>query len=164
MARAYKNIVLTVAVSTILKRKRNGRRRRRIAYRNVLRAFSPGLYYRVMFTQAILEHFQRPHNTGDLLDANRTAIVSNPVCGDTLRLSVRVADGRIEAARFKTQGCVAAIAASSVLTDLLTGKTLEEARAITAQRISEELQGLPPATFHAAQLCVDAVSALLKST
>lgn len=116
-----------------------------------------------MFSQAILEHFQRPHNTGDLLDASTTVNVSNPVCGDTLRLSVRIADGRIETARFKTQGCVAAIAASSVLTDLLTGKTLEEARSITAQQISDELQGLPPATFHAAQLCVDAIAAILKN-
>lgn len=114
----------------------------------------------MMFSQAILEHFQRPHNTGDLLDASTTVNVSNPVCGDTLRLSVRIADGRIEAARFKAQGCVAAIAASSVLTDLLTGKTLEEAQSITAQQISDELQGLPPATFHAAQLCVDAIAAI----
>jgi len=117
-----------------------------------------------MFTKAILEHFQRPHNTGDLLDASTIVNVSNPVCGDTLRLSVRIADGRIEAARFKTQGCVAAIAASSVLTDLLIGKTREEARSITAQQISHALEGLPAATFHAAQLCVDAISALLKST
>lgn len=115
-----------------------------------------------MFSQTILEHFQRPHNTGDLLDATATVNVSNPVCGDTLRLGVRIVDGRIEAARFKTQGCVAAIAASSVLTDLLMGKTLEDVRSITPQQISDELQGLPPATFHAAQLCVDAISALLK--
>lgn len=73
-----------------------------------------------------------------------------------------MAGSRIEAARFKTQGCVAAIAASSVLTDLLMGKTIEQARQITAQQISEELQGLPPATFHAAQLCCDAIAAVLK--
>jgi nitrogen fixation protein NifU and related proteins len=114
-----------------------------------------------MFSQAILEHFQRPHNTGDLLDASRTIKVSNPICGDTLQLSIRIAGDRIEAARFKTQGCVAAIAASSVLTDLLTGKTLDEARRITPQQISDELQGLPPATFHAAQLCCDAVATAL---
>lgn len=116
-----------------------------------------------MFSQTILEHFQRPHNTGDLLDATTIATVTNPVCGDTLRLSVHVAGDRIEAARFRTQGCVAAIAASSVLTDLLTGKTLEEARRITPQQISDELQGLPPATFHAAQLCCDAIAAILRS-
>jgi nitrogen fixation protein NifU and related proteins len=116
-----------------------------------------------MFSQAILEHFQRPHNTGDLLDANATVSVTNPVCGDILQLSVRTAGKRIEAARFKAQGCVAAMAASSVLTDLLTGKTFEEARGITPQQISDELDGLPPATFHAAQLCCDAIAAVLKN-
>ena len=116
-----------------------------------------------MFSQPILEHFQRPHNTGDLLDASAQASVTNPICGDVLKLSVRISSGRIEAARFKTQGCVAAIAASSVLTDLLTGKSIEEAHAITAQQISDELGGLPPATFHAAQLCCDAVAAILRA-
>jgi nitrogen fixation protein NifU and related proteins len=116
-----------------------------------------------MFTQAILEHFKSPHNTGDLLDASATIDVSNPVCGDVLRLGVRVANGRIEAARFKAQGCVAAIAASSVLTDLLIGKSIDEARRITPQQISDALGGLPPATFHAAQLCCDAVAALTRN-
>jgi nitrogen fixation protein NifU and related proteins len=115
-----------------------------------------------MFNQIILDHFKNPHNAGELLDASATVDVTNPVCGDMLRLAVRVAGDRIEAARFKTQGCVAAIAASSVLTDLLTGKRLDEARRITSEQISQELGGLPPATLHAAQLCCDAVSALLK--
>jgi len=88
------------------------------------------------------------------------AEVTNPVCGDVLRLSVRVENGRIAAARFKTQGCVAAVAAGSALTGLLAGKTPAEARGITPQQISEALGGLPPATFHAAQLCCDAVAAL----
>jgi nitrogen fixation NifU-like protein len=116
----------------------------------------------MMFSQAILDHFKSPHNTGELFDASAEAIVTNPICGDVLKLSVRVAGGRIEAARFKAQGCVVAIAASSVLTDLLIGQTVEEARAITPQQISEQLGGLPPATFHAAQLCCDAIGALLK--
>jgi nitrogen fixation protein NifU and related proteins len=115
-----------------------------------------------MFSQAVLEHFKSPHNTGIVLDATATVDVTNPVCGDILRLSVRVIDGRIEMARFKAQGCVAAIAASSVLTDLLSGKTTEEARHITPQQISEALGGLPPASFHAAQLCCDGIAALLK--
>ncbi len=115
-----------------------------------------------MFNEAILEHFRNPHNAGELLDASATADVTNPVCGDILRLSVRVVDGRIQAARFKTQGCVAAIAASSVLTDLLTGMRVEDARRTTAQEISGALGGLPPATFHAAQLCCDAIAAVLK--
>lgn len=116
----------------------------------------------VMFNAIVLDHFKNPHNTGDLLDASATVDVTNPVCGDMLRLSARVNDGRLEAARFKTQGCVAAIAASSVLTDLLTGKTIGEAGKITPQQISDALGGLPPATFHAAQLACDAITALLR--
>lgn len=110
----------------------------------------------------ILEHFRDPHNAGDLADATAIVEVRNPVCGDILRLSVRMEAGRVAAARFKTQGCVAAIACSSVLTDLLTGKSLAEARAITAEQISSALGELPPATLHAAQLCTDALAALLK--
>jgi nitrogen fixation NifU-like protein len=115
-----------------------------------------------VFNDAILEHFNNPHNAGELLDASVTVEVSNPVCGDILRLSVRLDSERIAAARFKTQGCVAAIASSSVLTDLLVGKSAAELRAIVPQQISSALGGLPPATFHAAQLCGDAVAALLK--
>lgn len=115
-----------------------------------------------MFSDTVLEHFRSPHNAGDLPDATATAEVTNPVCGDVLRLSVRMESGGIAVARFKTQGCVAAIASSSILTDLLTGKTPAEARLITPENISEALGGLPPATFHAAQLCVDGVAALLR--
>ena len=93
--------------------------------------------------------------------ASATAEVTNPICGDILRLSVLVDGSRIGTARFKTQGCVAAIAASSVLTEMLAGKLVDEVRHITPQQISDALGGLPPATFHAAQLCCDAVSALL---
>jgi nitrogen fixation protein NifU and related proteins len=114
-----------------------------------------------MFNDVILEHFRSPHNAGELSDASASADVTNPVCGDMLRLSVRVANGRISAARFKTQGCVAAIAASSLLTDLLIGKSVEDARRITPQQISGALGNLPPATFHAAQLCCDAITAVL---
>ena len=115
-----------------------------------------------MFNDAILEHFRNPHNPGELPDATATVEVTNPVCGDILRLSVRFEADRIAAARFKTQGCVAAIASSSVLTDLLLGKYLAELPAIAPEEISAALGGLPPATFHAAQLCTDAVAALIK--
>ncbi|MGC2330986.1 MAG: iron-sulfur cluster assembly scaffold protein [Candidatus Acidiferrales bacterium] len=115
-----------------------------------------------MFNDTILAHFRSPHNPGDLLDATATVEVTNPVCGDVLRLSVRIENGQIAAARFKTQGCVAAIASSSVLTDILVGKSTGEARQITPQQISDALGGLPPATFHAAQLCADAVAALAR--
>jgi nitrogen fixation NifU-like protein len=115
-----------------------------------------------MFNETVLEHFRNPHNAGDLAGATATVEVINPVCGDILRLSVRLEGGRIEEARFKTQGCVAAIASSSALTDLLAGKSPVEARTITPQQISESLGGLPPATFHAAELCADAVATLLE--
>ena len=115
-----------------------------------------------MFGQTLLDHFKNPHNSGDLPDATATVEVTNPVCGDILRLAVRLENGRITAARFKTQGCVASIASSSVLTDLLSGKSPAEARAITPDDISGALGGLPPASFHAAQLCADAVAALLR--
>lgn len=115
-----------------------------------------------MFNDAVLDHFRNPHNAGDLADATATVEVTNPVCGDVLRLAVRLDGGRIAAVRFKTQGCVAAIASSSVLTDLLSGKTPAEARAITAEEISDALGGLPPASFHAAQLCTDVVAALTR--
>ena len=80
-----------------------------------------------MFNDIVLEHFRNPHNAGDQPGATAVMEVCNPVCGDFLRLSVLVEDGRIVAARFKTQGCVASIAASSVLTDMLARKTLAEA-------------------------------------
>jgi nitrogen fixation protein NifU and related proteins len=115
-----------------------------------------------MFNDAVLDHFRSPHNAGDLPDATATVEVTNPVCGDVLRLAVRLDGGRIVAARFKTQGCVAAIACSSVLTDLLSGKTPAEAHEITAEQISDALGGLPAASFHAAQLCSDVVAALTR--
>ena len=115
-----------------------------------------------VFNEIILEHFRAPHNAGDLPDATATIEVTNPVCGDILRLAVRIQDGRIAAARFKSQGCVAAIACSSKLTDIIIGKSAPELYAITPEKISASLGDLPPATFHAAQLCTDAVSALLK--
>jgi nitrogen fixation protein NifU and related proteins len=115
-----------------------------------------------VLNDAILAHFRAPHNAGDLPDATSVVEVSNPVCGDVLRLAVRVESGRIADARFKTQGCVAAIACSSALTDMLIGKSSVDLSAITADKISAALGDLPPATFHAAQLCTDAVAALLK--
>ena len=116
----------------------------------------------MLFNDTILDHFRNPRNAGALSDASATVEVTNPVCGDVLRLAVRVEAGRISVARFKTQGCVAAIASSSVLTEMLAGLTPADARGITAQKISEALGGLPPATLHAAQLGADAVAAILR--
>jgi nitrogen fixation NifU-like protein len=115
-----------------------------------------------MFNQTVLEHFGNPHNAGDLPGATASVEVTNPVCGDVMRLAVRLESGRIAEARFKTQGCVAAIAAGSVLTDLLEGKSPLEAGSISAGEISDALGGLPSASMHAAQLGRDAVQALTR--
>lgn len=112
--------------------------------------------------EKVLEHFRNPHNAGNLAEPTAVAEVSNPVCGDTMRLSVRVQGGRVLEARFKTQGCVASIAAGSVLTDLLINRSVPEAREITALRISEALGELPPATMHAAELAIDALNTVLE--
>lgn len=113
-----------------------------------------------MFSEKVLEHFRSPHNAGDLADATNVAQVTNPVCGDVLRLAVRVEAGVIVAARFKAQGCVPAIAAASVTSDIVVGKTLTDLQNITPAQIIEALNGLPEASFHAAQLCCDALAAL----
>jgi len=116
-----------------------------------------------MFSEAVLDHFRNPRNAGELPGATATVEVSNPVCGDILKLSARVVDGRIAEARFLCRGCTTSIACASVLTERLSGSTLAEARSITAATLSEALGGLPPATFHGAQLAADAVSALLQN-
>ena len=115
-----------------------------------------------MFSNAVLDHFRNPRNAGELTDASATVEVSNPVCGDVLKLSARVNDGRIAEARFLCRGCTTAIACASVLTEKLRGRTAAEARAITAESLSEALGGLPSATFHGAQLAADAVTALVQ--
>ncbi len=119
-------------------------------------------YTVLVFSQKLLDHFRNPRNAGDLPEATATVEVRNPVCGDVLRLAARIENGRIVAARFRTEGCVASIAASSALTDLLTGKSASEARGITPEAVADGLGGLPPSTFHAAQLCADAVAALVR--
>jgi nitrogen fixation NifU-like protein len=114
-----------------------------------------------MYSEAVLDHFQNPRNAGTLEAATATVSVENPVCGDILELSVRMQDGHIAEARFRTRGCVTALACSSILTEILCGKTPAEARAISSEEISAALGGLPPATLHGAQLARDAVQALL---
>lgn len=114
-----------------------------------------------MFSPAVLDHFQNPRNAGELPGATSVVEATNPVCGDILRLAVRVENGRIAEARFQTRGCVTSIACSSLLTELLVGRSLAETDAITPQLIDERLGGLDPATRHAAQLARDAVEALL---
>jgi len=116
-----------------------------------------------MFSQAVLDHFRNPRNAGELPDASAVVEVSNPVCGDILRLSAKIEEGRIVEARFLCRGCTTAIACASRLTELLRGRTLAEAGALRPKAISESLGGLPAATFHGAELAADALAALLKS-
>ena len=114
-----------------------------------------------MYSAAVLDHFKNPHNAGELPNATVAVHVSNPACGDVLALMAVVEHGRIADVRFKASGCVSAIAAGSMLTDMIAGRAVKEARAVTPERISEALGGLPPATFHAAQLARDALESLL---
>ena len=115
-----------------------------------------------MFSEDVLEHFRNPRNAGELHDATATVEVNNPVCGDILKLAVRIVGGRIEEVRFLCRGCTTSIACASILTEKIHDRALAEARDITAETLSEALGGLPPATFHGAQLAADALSALLQ--
>ena len=114
------------------------------------------------YSDKLLEYFENPRSVGELDDANGTAEVSNPVCGDVMKLWVRVEGSRIVDARFKAQGCPAAIATSSFATEMLIGMDLDAARAITRERIAEELGGLPASKIHCSILASDAIRSALK--
>ena len=116
-----------------------------------------------MYTQRILDHFQNPRNVGELPPPAVTVEVSNPACGDILRLSVRFDGDRVSEARFKTRGCTASIAAGSVLTEWIAGKTQAELGQLKASVIEQAVGGLEAESKHAAAICVDAVKALLKA-
>ena len=115
-----------------------------------------------MYPDLLLDHFEHPRNVGELSAPALTVDASNPACGDTLRLSVRFEDGRVAAARYKVTGCTASIAAGSVLTEWLPGKTLEQLAAFDASCVEQALGGLAAESKHAAVLCADAVKLLLK--
>jgi nitrogen fixation NifU-like protein len=114
-----------------------------------------------MYSAQVLDHFQNPRNAGEIVNADATAEIENPACGDVLRLTLKASAGRIAQARFKAKGCVAAIACGSVLTELVMGKTLEEARNLRREDVSTAVGGLPQASTHAAQLALDVLSAAL---
>ena len=114
-----------------------------------------------MYSARLLDHFQNPRNVGELPPPAVTVEVSNPVCGDILRLSAEFQDGRVAQARYKTRGCTASIAAGSALTELLSGKTTPEIAALSPTDIENAVGGLSTESKHAALLAVDAVRALL---
>src|SRR3954468_23702514 len=110
-----------------------------------------------MYSPAVLEHFEHPRNSGELADATVSVTTENPACGDIMQLSLRLEGGVITAARFRTKGCVAAIACASALTELIQGKTLEHAQSIEADELKSFLGALPPASSHASHLVIDAL-------
>ncbi len=115
-----------------------------------------------MHSARLLDHFQNPRNVGELPPPAVTVEVTNPICGDILRLSVEFEGDRASQARFLTRGCTAAIAAGSALTEWVVGKTRTELAAVNAAAVEEAVGGLIPESKHAAVLCVDAVKALLR--
>lgn len=114
-----------------------------------------------MYSQQLLDHFENPRNAGDLPDADATVELENPACGDVIRLSLKLQDGRIGAIRFKAEGCVPAMACGSALTVMVLGRTTQEALTLRREDLTLAVGGLPQASNHAAQLALDALSAAL---
>ncbi len=117
-----------------------------------------------MHAERLLDHFRNPRNAGTLDPPAVKVDVSNPACGDMLRLWARFENDRVAEARFQTRGCTASIAASSALTEWMTGKTRAQLAALNAAVIEDALGGLEPASKHAAVLCLDGVKRLLAET
>ncbi len=113
------------------------------------------------YSEKVMRHFLNPHNVGELPDANGIGNVGNPVCGDIMRLYIKVESDRIVDVRFKTFGCGAAIATSSMLTDLVKGKTIDEALKISNQAVAEALDGLPKIKMHCSVLAEEALKAAI---
>ncbi len=116
----------------------------------------------MQYSEKVMEHFLNPHNVGELPDANGIGNVGNPVCGDIMRLYIKVEQDRIVDVRFKTFGCGAAIATSSMVTDLVKGKTLEEALQISNKAVAEALGGLPKIKMHCSVLAEEARRAAIE--
>ncbi|UCB60497.1 MAG: Fe-S cluster assembly scaffold protein NifU, partial [Candidatus Bathyarchaeota archaeon] len=112
-----------------------------------------------MYTEKVMEHFRNPRNMGDMPEADGIGTVGNPVCGDLMTIYIKVKENRIADIKFKTFGCGAAIATSSMITELAKGKTLEEALKITRGNVAESLGGLPPVKMHCSNLAADGLHA-----
>lgn len=110
-----------------------------------------------MYSDELLDHFNNPRNSGELADADVRVRVENPVCGDVLELALRITERSIVTARFKAQGCVPAMACGSVLAELITRKSIDQAQTIGREDLLRELNGVPPASVHAVELALDAL-------
>jgi nitrogen fixation NifU-like protein len=111
----------------------------------------------MMYSEKVLDHFRNPRNVGEIEDADGVGTVGNPVCGDMMSVYIKVEDDKIEDIKFRTFGCGAAIATTSMTTELAKGKTLDEAMEITRQDVADELGGLPPVKMHCSNLAADAL-------
>lgn len=116
----------------------------------------------MIYSDKVIEHFKKPHNQGVIKDADAVGQEGNPVCGDVMKIYLKVKDNKIEDIKFETLGCAAAIAVSSALTDLVKGQTLEQALKITKDKVVDDLGGLPTAKIHCSMLGVDALHQAIK--
>ncbi len=114
------------------------------------------------YSEKVMDHFMEPMNMGDIKDADAVGTVGNPACGDVMRLYIQVDGDKITEAKFKTFGCGAAIATSSMATEMIKDKTLEEALKITNDAVAEALDGLPPNKMHCSVLAQEAIEAAIK--
>ena len=115
-----------------------------------------------MYSAEVLDHFEHPRNAGTIADADASARIENPACGDILELTLKVDGDRIAEIRFRARGCVAAMACGSALTELARGKSINEARKLTREELLRAVGGLPRASSHASHLAMDALHAALK--
>ena len=111
----------------------------------------------MMYSEKVLDHFRNPRNVGEIEDADGVGTVGNPVCGDMMSIYIKVENDHIKDIKFKTFGCGAAIATTSMTTELAKGKTLDEALKITREEVADELGGLPPVKMHCSNLAADAL-------
>ena len=110
-----------------------------------------------MYSELVMEHFTNPRNVGEIPDADGVGTEGNPVCGDIMKITIKVKDDRIEDVKFKTFGCGAAIATSSMVTEMVKGKTLDEALQVSNKAVAEALGGLPAQKMHCSNLAADAL-------
>jgi nitrogen fixation NifU-like protein len=115
-----------------------------------------------MYSDKVLDHFKSPRNVGEIPDADGVGKVGNPVCGDVMFIYIKVKDDIITDIKFKTLGCGAAIATSSMITEMARGKTLEEAKKISRGDVAEALDGLPPQKMHCSNLASDGLKAAIE--
>jgi nitrogen fixation NifU-like protein len=115
-----------------------------------------------MYTEKVIDHFENPRNVGEMSDANGIGEVGNPTCGDITKIFLKIEDNIIKDIKFKTFGCAAAIASSSMLTEMAKGKTIDEALQITDEAVAEMLDGLPPQKMHCSNMAADAMHAAVE--